>query len=129
MTLVSTFTGWPRSCIEPSSQITATTAQGFAEIRILSASDLVTALPSGEVTTEGNRRALLNFLGQATLAIQDGRLTKAIDKLEKSIERCDGCSLRGAPDGDGPGRDWLTSCGSQSAVFDLLSDALAALTP
>jgi hypothetical protein len=108
--------------------ITATTAEGLAEFKILESSDDVAALLPEAVTTAGNQTAHLNFLNQATLAIQEGDLAKAIDKLQKAMTRTDGCVLRGAPDGNGPGRDWITDCAAQTEVYGQLDEALAALT-
>ena len=71
--------------------------------------------------------ALLNVLIQAVVAIQEGDLAEAIDKLRKAIVRTDGCALRDAPDGNGPGRDWITDCDAQAAAYTLLTDALNAL--
>lgn len=110
--------------------IIATTAGGFAEVQIVAVDDAVATLDPalGEVTTAGNQSAYTNFLTQATVAIQDGDIATAIDKLEKAIIRADGCTLRGEPDGNGPGRDWITDCDAQIAVYDSLTDALNALT-
>lgn len=47
--------------------------------------------------------------------------------LEKSIERADGCALRGRPDGNGPGRDWITACEAQVRIYNFLKEALDAL--
>lgn len=105
--------------------ITATTA----EFQIVSACDTITALDPSQVTTEGNRRALCNHLGQAVRALQKNKLATAIDKLEKSIARTDGCALSGAPDGNGPGRDWITDCTAQAEVYDALVLVLDSLTP
>ncbi len=107
--------------------ITATDTVSFAEIQIQSANNIVMALPPYSVTTKGNQQALTNFLIQATTALQKGDLVKALDKLEKLIERTDGCTLRGTPDGDGPGRDWITDCTAQQDVYQQLNDALIAL--
>ena len=110
-------------------QITATTAEEFAAVQIVSAGEAVAALQLTEVTTQGNQTALLNFLSQATLALQADDLPTAVDKLEKSLDRTNGCALRGVADGNGPGRDWITYCPAQVEVYDLLSDALAGLSP
>lgn len=111
-------------------QITATTAAGFAELQIVNASGLISGLTAGQITTKGNQTALLNFLSQAVVALQQGDVSTAIDKLQKSIERTDGCVLRGSPDGNnGAGRDWITDCTAQTQVYSLLDAALDALTP
>ena len=109
--------------------VTATTAHGSAEFHIVSACNVITNLRPDQVTTEGNRRALCNFLGQAVRALQKDHPATAIDKLDKTIERTDGCALRGAPDGNGPGRDWITACDAQAEVYGSLTEALAAITP
>ena len=80
-----------------------------------------------QVTTKGNKVALLNFLIQAVRAIQLDNLPKAIDKFEKSIARTDGCVLRGSPDGNGLDRDWIIDCEAQPEVYNLLNEALNAL--
>ncbi len=103
--------------------VTATTVTGFAEFHIVAACDLISALSPNQVTTKGNQRALCNFLGQAVRAIQKNKLAKAVDKLDKSIIRTDGCPLRGAPDGNGPGRDWITDCAAQNEIYDHLVQA------
>lgn len=111
-------------------QLTATTAVGFAEFQIANASRLISGLATSQITTQGNKTAILNFLSQALLALQQGDTTGAIDKLQKSIERSDGCVLRGNPDPSGSaGRDWITDCAAQAQVYSLLKNALDALTP
>jgi hypothetical protein len=110
-------------------QITAATAEDFSESQIVSSSDFVAALVPGQVTTDGNQGALLNFLSQAVTAIQAGDLAEATDKLRKALIRTDGCVERGSPDGNGSGRDWITDCTAQAETFGLLSSALDALTP
>lgn len=110
--------------------VIATTATTFAEIKIHEASDIVSVLtPPGEVKNTGNRTALLNFFGQALLALQEGDIDKAIEKLNKSILRTDGCILREDVDGNGPGRDWIIECSVQAVVYSLLNDALSAINP
>ena len=71
----------------------------------------------------------MNFLSQATIAIQDGDLAEAVNKLQKAILRTDGCVLRGAPDGGGSSRDWITDCEEQAVVYASLNSALDALSP
>ena len=81
-------------------------------------------LAPGQVTTGGNQNAFQNFMIQAIVALQAGDDAEAINKLEKAIARTDGCVLRGVPDGNGPGRDWITDCVAQAVVYNLLNDAL-----
>ena len=111
-------------------EVTASTAEQeqFAEMQLLAASSTVAALGTGEVRTYGNQAALLNFLAQAIVAIQEGDLAEAIDKLEKAITRTDGCALSGMPDVTRGERDWITDCAAQSMVYPLLNSALDALT-
>jgi K319L-like, PKD domain len=101
----------------------------FAQERVLIALNLVGALSPSEVTSQGNRRSLQKLLGQALTALQVGDVLEARSKLVQAIERTDGCVARGAPDGQGSGRDWVTNCGAQETLFQLLTEALDALTP
>ncbi len=103
------------------------TAAATTEIVIVDASDLITALPLGEVTTKGNQNALLKHLANAVQDLQDGEIADAIDKLNKAISRTDGCPLRGSPDGNGPGRDWITDCAVQQEIYELLTAAVESL--
>ena len=109
--------------------ITAATADTFAEIQIESGNETLVLLPPETVTTGGNQEALTAFLSQTTVAIQTENLQLAVIQLERAIARTDGCALRGAPDGNGPGRDWITDCDAQAEVYGSLTEALAAITP
>jgi hypothetical protein len=110
-----------------SALVTAVSAEDFAQLEILEASDALVSVPPANVTTEGNQTALGNFLRQATVAIQEGDIPEAVDKLQKAIARTDGCVLRGIPDGDGPERDWVTNCTDQATLYESLTSALQAL--
>lgn len=110
-------------------EITAASAGDFGEVQIALGSTVIVGLSPSQVTTGGNQNALLNFLSQAVVAIQAGDLATAIDKLEKALIRTDGCVLRGSPDGNGPSRDWITDCPAQIETYNLLNNALVALTP
>lgn len=109
--------------------VTAITGEDFAELKCYEVDRLVSALTFSQVTTKGNQTALQNFLRQAVAALQADDLVTAIDKLQEAMERTDGCMLRDAPDGNGPGRDWITNCDAQNPVYSLLQAALEALTP
>ncbi|NUQ44991.1 MAG: hypothetical protein HUU22_03045 [Phycisphaerae bacterium] len=109
--------------------ISVISAQDYAEFATMEALNTVSALPATAVTTKGNQNALGNFLTQAISAIQSGETQVAIHKLNQAIMRTDGCALRGAPDGNGPSRDWITDCTDQAVVYQYLQDALNALTP
>ena len=110
-------------------EIMAVSSEQFAIIAIVSAGESIVALGPEQVTTQGNQNALMNFLTQATVAIQEGDVAEAINKLQKALSRTDGCILRGNPDGNGPGRDWITDCPEQTVVYNSLNSALTALTP
>lgn len=110
-------------------QITATTAAGFAAIQTQAGAALVTGLPAISVTSEGNRNALTNYLSNATRSLEGGDTLSARKQLQQAIGRVDGCALRGAVDGNGNDRDWITTCPAQASVYDLLLAALQALTP
>ena len=107
--------------------VTAASPGDFVQIQIVTADAVIVALPRQAVTTQGNQTALGNFLAQATIAIQMGDVAEAVDKLEKVISRTDGCILNGVPDGNGPGRDWVTDCAEQIVLYGTLNAALEAL--
>ena len=109
--------------------VSVITGQDFAANAILNALRTLHGLRLDQVTTRGNRTAMQNFLVQALAAIEAGDLAQARSKVAAAIERTDGCARRQAPDGNGPERDWIVDCEAQAVVFDLLSAALAALTP
>lgn len=99
------------------------------EALVQQARTTVIALSANAVTNQGNQNALMQFLSQVIAALQSGDLAIARQQLAHAIERTDGCALRGMPDGNGPSRDWITTCAAQSQVYPLLRDALAAITP
>ncbi len=113
----------------PDSAIVVVSTPGdFAQAEIQQADTAVTSLESTEVTTSGNQNALSNFLMQSTSAIQEGDTSEAVDKLDKASVRTDGCIERGSPDGNGPGRDWITTCEAQMEVYEPIDSARQALT-
>lgn len=115
---------------EPDSvQITAITATQHSEKLIKSASDVIGGLAAGDVTNKGNQNALIQHLSQALIALQAGDLIDAAHKLEQAIARVDGCAARGSVDGNGPSRDWVTTCAAQNQIYPLLFDALNAFAP
>jgi hypothetical protein len=99
------------------------------EAETIAAINLVGSLSSEEVTTRGNQTALGNFLRQALEAMQASNTAETLAKLDQAIGRTDGCALRGSPDGDGPGRDWITDCTAQAPIYDLLTTVRNALAP
>ena len=105
----------------------ASTAEEFAQVEIIEVSTSVVGLEPAEITTAGNQNAFGNFLTNTMEQIQKGNVDKAIADLEKAIARTDGCALRGAPDGNGAGMDWVTTCEAQASIYDSLVAALEAL--
>ena len=99
----------------------------YAADRIADALNLIGGLSLDQVTTKGNRNALQKFLTQAVTALQQGDTAEAISKLEQALERTDGCILRGGPDGNGSGRDWVIDCGAQTAIYQRLAEAVNVL--
>ena len=118
---------WQSTIVKRRRRITGATAVDFAELTIVSVSELVTALTPDQVTSPGNQRKFLKFLQKSNLAIQADKLDKARKEIEKALRRTDGCALRGAPDTQGQSRDWITDCGAQIALYGLLNEALDAL--
>ncbi len=108
-------------------EFVATTRDDYAITPIVDAGDLAENLLPGQVTNGGNQNAFGNFLKQAVALINEGDVAGAISKLKQAIERTDGCALRGAPDGNGPGRDWITDCAAQTEVYTFLTSALTTL--
>ena len=104
------------------------TGVGYAEIQIQAARTAASGVPAGDVSNRGNQNARIQWLQNAIVALQSGDLAEARDHLEQAISRTDGCALRGAPDGNGSGRDWITTCGAQGQIYQPLVAALAAIT-
>jgi len=114
--------------VPDAADITALDVDDFANQQITDAADLIVNLPPTDVTTSGNQNAMTNFLAQAAAAIQAGDFAEAVKKLNDLLNRTDGCELRGAPDGNGPGRDWILNCAAQAETYMLLTAAIAALS-
>jgi PKD domain len=107
-----------------SATITAITAISYAAIQLHAAAEQLLGLPPDALTSRGNQKALMAFLRDAADALQGGDLGAAQDALERAMGRTDGCVLRGAPDGNGPSRDWITTCEAQEQVYTPLVAAL-----
>jgi hypothetical protein len=99
----------------------------FAEFQLGLTIQWVSDLPVSWFTTKGNQMALTRHLTQALVALQNGNTGGALDKIEKALDRMDGCVLRGAPDGNGPGRDWIVDCSAQLAIYEALTQARDAI--
>lgn len=109
--------------------ITALGGQEYAEVLVIDAVASLTALTGAEVTSEGNQQALVRTLSTVAQALESGKDNVARRRLEAALERTDGCALRGTPDLQGAGRDWVTDCAAQSELYSELNAALQALTP
>jgi len=109
------------------SVVSVISTQQFAADQIAKALNMIGALTSEQVTTRGNRQALQNYLTQALAALQAGDLGEALSKLTQAIERTDGCVIRGIPDGNGSGRDWVVDCAAQLTIYEKLTAAGDAL--
>ena len=108
-------------------EVVATQPATNPEVQIIYASDIVEVLPLSKVTTKGNQEAFVNFLKQATKFLQKGDKSGAVSKLKSAMERADGFTLRGALDGNGASRDWITDRQTQLDVYALLKAAVSAL--
>jgi hypothetical protein len=115
--------------ISASATITVITVTRYAEIQLLGAAAHLLSLDPSAVTTRGNRTALMESLSHAVVALQENDLVEARDELEHAARRTDGCALRGGPDGNGPGRDWITTCEAQEPLYTSLVAAMAAIAP
>ena len=109
--------------------ISVATPGNYAEAQAANAVTQVAGLPPASVTSAGNQQALGNFLQQTMSALQNNNVAQAINRLQNAISRTDGCVLRGAPDGNGPGKDWVTECLAQAQLYWDLTAALQAVQP
>jgi hypothetical protein len=109
--------------------VSVITAEQFAEGQLVGAIAIVAALPPESVTSNGNRKKLLQYFSEGIEALQAGSLDEARELITQAIERTDGCVLRGAVDGAGQGRDWVTDCAAQATLFSSLIMTLDAVSP
>jgi hypothetical protein len=112
-----------------SATITIITATMYAEMQLQAVAAQLQSLPAGAVTAGGNTNALTQFLSNVVAALQSSNGTGAHRQLQQAISRTDGCALQGEPDGNGPGRDWITTCAAQEQIYLQLVAVLAAITP
>lgn len=108
-------------------EITVLTRSDFASMKIACAADLIADLPESAVKTKGNQKALLNYLGAAAKAVQRPDFEKAVERIEFTLKRTDGCFVNGVADGNGVGRDWVEECGAQLEIYRCLDQARTAL--
>jgi len=90
-----------------------------------------TSLPASSVTNQGNQQALSNFIAQAQAHVETGNITLALNRLQKAMERTDGCALRGSPDvktrGAGPAVDYVVTCVDQARLYPVLQTVINTL--
>lgn len=110
-----------------STRIIAINSTDYAHLQLQAAITVIRGLPASAVATKGNQNALIQHLTQAVVALQANDLVEARLKVEQAISRVDGCAQRGAVDGNGAGRDWVTTCDAQGEIYPLLIDVLNAL--
>jgi PKD domain len=115
------------AAVQDTVEVVVATASSYAQMQLGSATGLVSSLAAGDVTNQGNQTAYINLLANAVTALQNGQVSTAITKINQAIERSNGCEATGVPDGNGPGRDWITSCAAQAQILSYLRSALQAL--
>ncbi|MBL8898542.1 MAG: hypothetical protein JNM84_12975 [Planctomycetes bacterium] len=109
--------------------ITVITGEEYAENLVLSALDLTAGFTAAEIANSGHQNALVQQISRAAQNLQDGNLHLARLRLDQALLRTDGCVLRGQPDASGAGRDWVTDCSAQLALYAELAAARALLEP
>jgi len=90
--------------------------------------EIVAALPSSSIRTNGNRTALVNFLEKVRASAQLGNMDQAKKMLQKALERTDGCVLRGVPDTQAVAplaKDYIVNCPDQELVYALINEELS----
>lgn len=110
-------------------EITASSPEDYAEFQIIAAADFVWTLGNDEIIVRQVRRAFAGDLSRTLRALRRGHDAWVVRRLRRIINRTDGCALRGSPDGNGRSRDWITDCTAQAELYDLLNEAMDAMTP
>ena len=87
------------------------------------AADAADALPDSSFHAPGHRNAIDNKLADAEAALLAGDTAEARAILEQLRRHLDGCETGGAADRN----DWVTDCGDQDALRDLIDAILASL--
>ena len=108
--------------------ITVISTSDYAGNLLADATQAIRDLDRPEYTTRGHRRHLLRLIRRAGTQIQNGNVEQALNRIDRSIRRVDGCAINGVPDGPGPGRDWVVDCPAQLEIHGYLTSARAALT-
>ena len=99
----------------------------YASDQVVAARSTIAGLSRGDFDGRKSQRTLLGYLDDALDALSSGDNAGAISWIDETIKRSDGCSLTGAPDGKGKGKDWITNCSAATQVYDLLIDAKSVL--
>ncbi len=110
-------------------EVTVIAAASYAEVQVQAAATAVAVLPGSDVTNSGNQNALMQYFSHAVAALQSDDTVRALQQLQLALLRTDGCARRGAPDGNGQGRDWITTCEAQQGLYPLLAAAIDAIAP
>ncbi len=118
----------PYDASEPDEvQILVLSNADYIQAMILDALEIVKSLTPEQVTTKGNKQALIRLLLTATSHVGKFNYNQARSHLVNAISRTDGCPLRGGPDGNGQGRDWVLDCDAQCQIYVLLNNAISAM--
>ncbi|MCB0318885.1 MAG: PKD domain-containing protein, partial [Bdellovibrionales bacterium] len=119
------------SSVADTMTVTAIGAE-YAEDQLMDVSDIISNLPDSDFDAKGHRNSLVNRISDVIALIQSGMLEDARNELESIIERVDGCTLRGSADPKGGGQtfaaDYITDCAEQEDAYDILIDALNAIS-
>jgi hypothetical protein len=111
--------------------ITVISGQEYAENQLGDASEAINAIPPQQLDAPGHASTLSSWIGQILGLIQQNNVSQAVNKLDNTLVRTDGCALRGSPDAMGGGGqfagDWINDCSQQIALYELLMNARAAL--
>jgi hypothetical protein len=102
-----------------------------AEIRVVSVcsdtlillrdlADVIRAMDKKAFKHGHVKKALLQKLIAVIDLIEDGRFKQAQKRLEKILERINGCTLKGKPDKN----DWIINCSSQRVVYEKLTEII-----
>lgn len=113
--------------------ISVITTEQFAQGQIVQAIDLASELDTASFTAKGDKKAIIKSLQKVLKELQKDKSDKAIKKLTDTIERTDGCALRGSSDINGMQpiqvEDFIVNCEDQDLIYPLLINALNATTP
>ena len=108
-------------------RITVIDPIAYAADQVSAARIIIAGLSNSDFDGRKSQRTLLGYLDDALDALSSGDNAGAISWIDETIKRSDGCSINGAPDGKGKGKDWITNCSAATQVYELLIDAKSVL--